>query len=328
MSAKILITGGAGFTGLNLIRYLLNRHPDYKIINFDKTQETAELYRLSSLEGNLNYIYVNGDISLEKDVKNVFDEYRPDYVIHLAALSYLDGNISNPGMFVVTNVIGTQNILFNMRDKEIKRMLHISTSKVYGTSKYAEGNIDENRIMKPCNPYVASKAAADLFIQTAFRRYKLNVNILRPTNVYGPYQLLEKLIPTIIESIKGSKEIPIFGSLDTIRDWIYIDDFCEAIDLALHHGISGETYNISYGESIQSLDLVRIIGRLMNTKEPRIVQLKERLEDDSYPSISSEKIRSQLGWKPLVNLEEGLKKTISWYQQHSDWVKEAYTNFY
>jgi len=328
MSARLLITGGAGFRGSNLIKYLLNRYPSYKVINFDKIGETDDPTGLSSLANNPNYIFVKGDVSLERDVQYVFEEYRPDYVIHFAAHPLIDRNLDKPSTFVLTNVIGTQNIILNSREKEVKRIIHISTSKVYGTSKYAAGMIDEETIMKPSNPYVASKAAADLFVQAAHRRHKLNTIILRPTNTYGPFQFPEKLIPTIIDCIRQNKDIPIFGSIETVRDWLHIEDYSRAIDLALHKGVAGETYNISSGDTLKSIDLIRLIGRIMGTEEPKILQLKERLEDDSYPTISSEKIKNELNWSQTVNLEDGLRATVDWYVKHPEWIQEAYSSFY
>jgi dTDP-glucose 4,6-dehydratase len=325
---RVLITGGAGFVGSNMIRYLLKKYSHYQIVNFDKLTESGALNRLRAERNNPNYIFVNGDISSERDVQYVFEEYKPDYIIHFASQSYIDRNINQPGIFIQTNVIGTQNLLSNARTTEVGKMVQVSTSKVYGSARFGIGKVDEETPMKPCDPYSASKAAADLFTQAAFRAHNLDVNIVRPTNVYGPYQFPEKLVPTVIANILNGTEIPVFGDGQNLRDWVYIDDYCNAIDLVLHDGIPGESYNLSSESELKNIDLIRMIMKLMKTGETRLAFLKDRLGDESYPSINSQKIRNELGWAPRIDIEEGLKKTIAWYRSHADWMEEIYSGDY
>jgi dTDP-glucose 4,6-dehydratase len=323
MSKKVLITGGAGFVGANMIRYLLNKYPQYKIINFDCLTTSGTLSRLSAEENNPNYIFVRGDVTVDNDVKYVFDEYRPDFVIHFATQSYIDRNIHQPSIFINTNVIGTQHILINARDTGSEKIVHISTSKVYGNVGQDDAIVEDSRL-QPCDPYSASKAASDLFVCAAHNAHQLDVNIIRPTNVYGKYQFPEKLIPTVIEKILSNSEIPINGDGKNFRDWTFIDDYCRAIDLVLHKGNAGEVYNLSSGENWKNIDLVRFIMRKMGVKDKRMTFLKEQPNDLSYGSINSDKIRNELGWTPKTDFETGIEETIKWYQSHSDWLQDVY----
>jgi dTDP-glucose 4,6-dehydratase len=325
---RVLITGGAGFVGSNLISYLLKRYPHYKVINFDKLTESGALNRLHAEENNPNYLFVNGDITSERDVQYVFEEYKPDFIVHFASQSYIDRNIHQPGIFIQTNVIGTQNLLLNARSTQVGKMVHISTSKVYGCTKFGMGKEDEETPMKPCDPYAASKASADLFVQAAYRAHNLDVNIIRPTNIYGKYQFPEKLIPTVIGAIMQDKEIPVFGDGHNVRDWVFIDDYCQAIDLVLHRGQAGETYNLSSGDELRNIELVKKIMIMMKGDKTRINFMKDRLGDQSYPSIEAKKITTELGWKPQTEIDEGLKKTIEWYKNHTDWIEEIYSGDY
>ncbi|MBW6515635.1 MAG: dTDP-glucose 4,6-dehydratase [Candidatus Cloacimonetes bacterium] len=325
---RVLVTGGAGFVGSNLVRYLLKKYPHYQIVNFDKLTESGSLSRLSAENNNPNYLFVNGDISSERDVQYVFEEYKPDYIIHLASQSYIDRNIHQPGIFIQTNVIGTQNILLNARTTKTGKIVQVSTSKVYGSTRFGTGKVNENTPMRPCDPYSASKAAADLFVQAAYRAHNLDINIIRPTNIYGPFQFPEKLIPTVIGNILNEKDVPVFGDGQNLRDWIYIDDYCNAIDLVLHKGTPGEIYNISSGDERKNIDLIRMIMKMMTAEETRLEFLKDRLGDESYPCINSDHFRAELDWKPKFSLEKGLAKTIDWYKTHTDWTDEIYSGDY
>lgn len=324
----VLITGGAGFVGANLIRYFLKKCPNYQIVNFDKLTESGALNRLRTERNNPNYLFVNGDISSERDVQYVFEQYKPDYIIHFATQSYIDRNINQPGIFIQTNVIGTQHLLLNARINGIGKMVQISTGKVYGSVRFGAGRENEETPMKPCEPYSASKAAADLFVQAAYRAHGLNVNIIRPTNIYGPYQFPEKLIPTVIGNILKGKDVPIFGDGQNLRDWIFVDDYCSAIELVLKNGTPGEIYNLSSGDELRGVDLVRRIMKMMSAEEVRIEYLKDRLGDESYPSLNADKIKRELGWRVKTGIEEGLKKTLSWFKSHTEWVEEIYSGDY
>ena len=325
---RLLITGGAGFVGSSLIRYFLKKYPYYQIVNFDKLTESASLSRLSAENNNPNYLFFNGDISSERDVQYVFEEYKPDTIVHLASQSFIDRNIHQPGIFIQTNVIGTQNVLQYARATKVAKMVQISTSKVYGSTRLGTGKVDENTPMKPCDPYAASKASADLFVQAAFRAHNLDINIIRPTNIYGPHQFPEKLIPPVIGNILKEKDVPVFGDGQNLRDWIYIEDYCQAIDLVLHKGIPGETYNLSSGEEWKNIDLIRKILKMMSAEETRLDFLKDRLGDESYPCVEAENFRHELHWSPKFSIDEGLAKTIEWYKTHADWIEEIYSGDY
>lgn len=324
MSRKVLVTGGAGFVGSNIIRYILTKYSDYRVINFDALTPSASVSRLGTEVNNPHYTFVEGDITIEKDVQYVFEQYKPDYVIHLASQSYIDKNIHQPSIFIETNVIGTQLMLRNFKDAESEKMVHLSTSKVYGSFRN-NVDIDEHSQLLPYDPYAASKASADMFVTAAYRSKKLDVNIIRPTNVYGDYQFPEKLIPTVIESSLRDKKIPVFGSGEAFRDWLHVKDFCKAVDLVLHKGEAGEVYNISYGQSVRNIDVVKQIMIKMGQDSSKIEYREERLGDESYPTILSNKIRKDLGWKPQMGMDRGLDKTIEWYKTHSDWVDEMYS---
>lgn len=327
MNKRVLVTGGAGFVGSHIIRYILSKYSDYRVINFDYLTPSASLNRLSAEENNPMYTFYEGDISNEKDVQYVFEQYKPNYVIHLASQSYIDKDIHQPNIFIQTNVVGTQLILQNARESNVERMVQLSTGKVYGS--YVEGtDIDENSRLLPYSPYAASKAAADLFIAAAHRRHKLNVSVVRPTNAYGPFQFTEKLIPAIIYSIIKDKKIPVFGDGSSYRDWVYVSDFCQAIDLVLHKGKAGEIYNISSQESIRNIDIVKLILKKLDGAASKIDYLKERIGDESYPAIKSEKIRKELGWKPKYDLDKGIDETIHWYKNNSEWVEEVHSGNY
>lgn len=326
MSKKVLVTGGAGFVGSNIIRYILSNYSDYRVINLDSLTSSASLNRLESEENNPLYTFYQGDIAVEKDVQYVFEQYKPDYVIHLASQSYIDKNIHQPSIFIQTNVVGTQNILLNLRENKSTKMIHLSTSKVYGSfSNSKDMNIDEDSRLLPYDPYVASKAAADMFVMANYRSQGLNVNIIRPTNVYGDYQFPEKLIPTTIESCIRGKRIPVYGNGTACRDWLHVKDFCKAVDLIIHGSDSGKVYNLSWGQSFTNIYVVEQIVRKMGDEISRVEFLEKRLGDESYPTIKSERIRKELGWEPGMDLDRGLNETIKWYKNNSDWVDDFYT---
>ncbi len=327
MSKRVLVTGGAGFVGSHIIRYILSNYSEYRVINFDALTPSASLNRLSAEENNPMYTFYHGDISNEKDVQYVFEQYRPNFVIHLASQSYIDKNIHQPNIFIQTNVIGTQLVLQNVRESNVEKMVQFSTSKVYGSYK-EDADIDENSRLLPYSPYAASKAAADLFIAASYRSHKLNVSIIRPANIYGPYQFTEKLIPAVIYSVITNKKVPVFGNGGSYRDWLYINDFCKAVDLVLHKGKAGEIYNISSQEGIKNIDIVKIIIKKMDSDDSKIEHLKERMGDESYPAVKSIKVREKLGWTPKFDLEKGLDEIIHWYKNNIDWVEEIHSGEY
>jgi dTDP-glucose 4,6-dehydratase len=315
---KLLITGGLGFIGSNLIRYMLGRHGDIEIINLDKMGIGSNIKNLKDIEGDERYRFIKGDL-LDFDlvsslVKNI------DAIINLAAETHVDRSIANPRIFLENNTIGTFNLLeaAKINNPEI-RIIHASTDEVY--SDILMGSYKEEDRLKPSSPYAASKAAADMFCLAYHRTYGLDVIITRCTNNFGPYQFPEKLIPkTIIRANLGMK-IPIYGSGRNVRDWIYVLDYCEAVDLILEKGVAGEVYNVSAGNELDNLTLVKKILRIMGKDEDLIEFVEDRPGHDIRYSLDSSKIRRELQWKPRYLLEDALKKTVEWYLENEWWWK-------
>jgi len=331
MAKIFLITGGAGFIGSNFIRYFLNKYSEYKVINFDKLTYAGNLRNLDGLSDNPNYVFVRGDIANSKDVQNVFEQFRPDYVINFAAESHVDRSILDPNSFIRTNVMGTQILLNLARQYETIKFLQVSTDEVYG-SLGAEGYFLENTPIQPNSPYSASKASADMLVRAAFQTHQLPVNITRCSNNYGPFQFPEKLIPLMIYNTLNDKELPVYGDGKNIRDWIHVDDHNRAIDKVLHHGEIGEVYNVGSDNEWSCIDLVKLVLKIMGHSEDLISFVKDRPGHDKRYAIDSSKIQKQLSWKPEVKFSEGLERTIEWYITNKDWTEEIvsgeYRNYY
>jgi len=331
MDKIIMVTGGAGFIGSNFIKFMLNKYQDYKIINFDKLTYAGNLRNLSSAENNPNYYFVKGDIASEKDVKSIFEEFSPDYVVNFAAETHVDRSIMDSTAFIMTNVVGTQLLLDSARTNQIKKFVHISTDEVYG-SLGQEGTFNENSPIKPNSPYSASKASSDLLVRAAWKTYGLNVNITRCSNNYGPLQFPEKLIPLMINNAKNNKELPVYGNGANVRDWIHVEDHCSAIDLVLHEGVPGSVYNIGADNEWTNIEIVKTILRHMSKPESLIRFVTDRPGHDLRYAIDSSKIQKELGWKPQIEFSDGLKSTIDWYLSHSEWIEEIvkgdYVNYY
>jgi dTDP-glucose 4,6-dehydratase len=313
---RLLVTGGLGFIGSNLIRYLLGKHKDIKIINLDKMGIGSNINNLKDIEWNERHSLIKGSL-LDFDlvsslVKNV------DAVINLAAETHVDRSIANPRIFLENNTIGTFNLLEAARIYNPKlRIIHVSTDEVY--SDILIGSYKEEDRLKPSSPYAASKAAADMFCLAYYRTYDLDIIITRCTNNFGPYQFPEKLIPkTIIRASLGMK-IPIYGSGKNIRDWIYVLDHCEALEMILEKGRAGEIYNISSGNEEDNLTLVKKILKIMGKDEKLIEFVEDRPGHDVRYSLDSSKIRRELQWKPKHSLEDALKKTVEWYLANESW---------
>ena len=323
----ILVTGGAGFIGSNFIKFILDKYPDYKVINFDKLTYAGNLNNLSSVEENRNYVFVKGDVADKKDVKNVFEEFDPDFVIHFAAESHVDKSIINPEIFLQTNVLGTQIILNFAREHNVTKFILISTDEVYG-SLGKQGSWKEDAPISPNNPYAASKAAADLLIRVAHQTYGQRVNIIRSCNNYGPFQFPEKLIPLMIYNSLHNKELPVFGDGKYIRSWLHVQDHCRAIDLVLHSGKTGEIYNVGSDDEWENLQLVEYILEKLGKPKSLIQYVLDRPGHDFRYSLDFSKIKNELGWKPQIKFENGLEQTIEWYKTHLDWVEEIYSGEY
>jgi len=316
---RILVTGGLGFIGSNLIRYMLKEHKDFEVINLDKMGIGSNEKNLRDLEGDERYRFIKGDILDFGLVSELIKKV--DAVVNLAAETHVDRSIANPKTFLESNTIGTFNILEAARIYNPRiRILHMSTDEVY--SDILSGSYREEDRLKPSSPYSASKAAADMFCLAYHRTYRLDVIIARCTNNFGPYQFPEKLIPkTVIRARLGMK-VPIYGTGKNVRDWLYVLDNCQAIDLLLQNGRAGEIYNISAGNELESIEIVKRVLRIMGKDEKIIEFVEDRPGHDIRYSLDSTKIRRELGWKPRHSLDEALKSTVEWYLENESWWRE------
>lgn len=335
----ILITGGAGFIGSHVVRLMVSRYPDYKIVNLDKLTYAGNLENLKDVESSSNYIFEKGDIVDASFINTLFKKYSFDGVIHLAAESHVDRSITNPLEFIQTNIVGTINLLNTCRnawgDFKDKLFYHISTDEVYG-SLGKEGLFTEETAYDPKSPYSASKASSDHLVRAYYNTYKMPVVISNCSNNYGPNQFPEKLIPLSINNILSMKPIPIYGKGENIRDWLYVLDHAEAIDLIFHEGKPGETYNIGGNNEWQNIDLIRLMCRIMDDKlmrekgssENLITYVKDRAGHDLRYAIDSSKIQNDLGWTPSVTFEQGLEKTVDWYLKNREWMENITSGTY
>ncbi len=337
---SIIITGGAGFIGSHVVRRFINNYPDYHIVNLDDLTYAGNLENLKDIEAKPNYTFIKADITDEKLIPEIFDKYRPDGIIHLAAESHVDRSINSPMEFVKTNVLGTVNLL-NAAKKtwngnyEGKRFHHVSTDEVYGTLGET-GFFTENTRYDPHSPYSASKASSDHFIRAYADTYGLPIVITNCSNNYGPNHFPEKLIPLCIHNIMNNKPLPIYGDGKYTRDWLYVIDHANAIDLVFHQAENGETYNIGGFNEWQNIDLVKELCRQMDiklgrepgTSEKLITFVKDRPGHDLRYAIDASKISKELGWKPRVTFEEGLSETIDWYLENQEWLKNVTSGEY
>lgn len=315
---KLLVTGGAGFIGSCFIRHILKKYPDYKVINLDALTYAGNLENLKDIDGNPNYQFVYGNICDKNLVRELMDE--TDAVINFAAESHVDRSISSPDIFIETNIKGTLNLLEASREIGIKRYLQVSTDEVYGTLGKT-GYFSETTPIAPNSPYSASKASADMLVRAYGETYNLPILITRCSNNYGPYQYPEKLIPFFILKLLKGKKVPLYGDGLNVRDWLYVYDHCEAIDTVLHKGKVKEVYNIGGHNEKTNLEITKIILKEMGKDENCIEYVSDRLGHDRRYAISNDKITSELGWKPSITFEEGIKLTIQWYLNNQEWIK-------
>ncbi len=317
---KLLVTGGLGFIGSNFIRYILTKYDDTQITNLDKLSIGSNPANLKEIEKNKRYKFIKGDIADRKLVNNQVS--KADVIVNIAAETHVDRSIADPWPFIHSNTIGAVT-LFEAAKRHKKRILHVSTDEIYGD--ILEGSFKEDDKLKPSSPYSASKASADLFAQAFHRTYNLDIVTARCTNNYGPYQFPEKFIPKTIIRASLNLPIPIYGTGSNIRDWIYVLDFCEALDILLKKGGSGETYNISANNELQNIDVVKAILRIMNKPENPVTFVEDRPGHDMRYSLDSSKIRAELGWKPKHSFKEALKQTVNWYINNEWWWKPLAT---
>lgn len=326
---KILITGGAGFIGSNFVRYMLDTHPDYELLNLDSLTYCGNLENLRGVEENPSYTFIKGDIT-DKDL--VFDVVEDvDYIVNFAAESHVDRSIDDPAIFVKSNVMGTQVLLDAALNLGVEKYIQISTDEVYGTLG-EEGYFTETTPLAPNSPYSASKAAADLMVRAYHETFKLPINITRCSNNYGPYQFPEKLIPLMISNALEDKALPVYGDGLHVRDWLHVHDHCTAIDLVLHQGRDGGVYNIGGNNEKQNMELVKLILKILDKPESLITSVEDRKGHDRRYAIDSSKIQKELGWKPKYTFETGITETIQWYLDHQDWLETVksgeYQNYY
>ena len=315
---KLLVTGGAGFIGSCFIRHILNKYSDYKIINLDALTYCGNLENLNDIKNNPNYTFVKGNICDKKLAQELIKEV--DCVINFAAESHVDNSIKNPEIFVETNVQGTLNLLQVSKELGIERFLQVSTDEVYG-SLGKTGYFYETTPLAPNSPYSASKASADLLVRAYYETYKMPVLNTRCSNNYGPYQYPEKLIPFFISQLLKGEKVPVYGDGLNVRDWLYVYDHCAAIDTVLHKGKVGEIYNIGGHNEKTNLKITHLILKAMGKNESSIKYVEDRLGHDRRYAISNDKITSELGWKPSLTFEEGIKLTIDWYLNNQEWMK-------
>ena len=336
----ILITGGAGFIGSHVVRHFLTNHPAYTITNLDKLTYAGNLANLHDIESNRNYRFVKGDITDGDFLMRLFQENHFDGVIHLAAESHVDRSIANPTEFVVTNVLGTVNLLNAAKaswqdDYEGKRSYHISTDEVYG-SLGSEGLFTEETPYDPHSPYSASKASSDHFVRAWHDTFGMPVVISNCSNNYGSFQFPEKLIPLFINNIVGHKALPVYGKGENIRDWLWVVDHAQAIDVIFHRGKQGETYNIGGHNEWSNIDLIKLLCRIMDEKlgrpsgesEKLITYVTDRAGHDLRYAIDSSKLQRELGWVPSISFEKGLELTVEWYLSHADWLDDVTSGEY
>ena len=338
---KILVTGGAGFIGGNFVHYMVNKYPDYDIVNLDLLTYAGNLANLRDVEGKPNYAFVKADICDFSAMQEVMEKYRIDAVIHLAAESHVDRSIQDPFAFARTNVLGTLSLLQAAKlawegHFEDKLFYHVSTDEVYGALQSGEGLFTERTSYDPHSPYSASKASSDHFVRAYRDTYGLPVKISNCSNNYGSYQFPEKLIPLFINNIRHNKSLPVYGKGENVRDWLYVEDHVRAIDLIFHRGETGATYNIGGFNEWKNIDLVkvlirvtdRLLGRPEGASEHLITYVKDRAGHDLRYAIDSTKLKNELGWEPSLQFEEGIEKTVKWYLENQEWLDSVTSGEY
>lgn len=320
---KLLITGGCGFIGSNFIRYILKKYPHYKIINLDSLTYAGNLESLEDVSKNPNYTFIKGDISDYNLVMELIDSC--EGVLNFAAETHVDRSITDPSIFVRTNVLGTQILLEASRRKNIPRFLQVSTDEVYGSIE--KGAFTEESLLLPNSPYAASKAGADHLVRAYHKTYRLPVIITRSSNNFGPYQYPEKIIPLFIMKAFSDEKLPLYGDGLNVRDWIYVEDNCTAIDLVFHKGREGEIYNIGGGNEMGNIEIARMILKELKRPESLISYVKDRPGHDRRYALNPKKIKEELGWETANDFEDAIKKTIYWYKDNINWCKKVLNKY-
>ena len=331
---KVLVTGGAGFIGGNFVHHMVNKYPDYQIVNLDLLTYAGNLETLKPVEDKPNYKFVKGDIADEAFIMDLFEKEKFDVVVNFAAESHVDRSIEDPGIFVQTNVMGTRVLLDASRKFGVKRYHQVSTDEVYGDLPLDRPDLffTENTPIHTSSPYSASKASADLFVLAYHRTFGTPVTVSRCSNNYGPYHFPEKLIPLMIANALNDKPLPVYGTGENVRDWLYVEDHCKAIDLIIHKGRVGEVYNIGGHNEMTNIDIVKIICKELGKPESLITYVSDRKGHDMRYAIDPTKIHNELGWLPETKFADGIKKTIKWYLDNKEWwetiISGEYQNYY
>lgn len=330
----IIVTGGAGFIGSNFIFYMLNKYTNYRIICLDKLTYAGNLSTLSPIMENSNFRFIKADICDRNAIFQIFEEEKPDLIVNFAAESHVDRSIEEPDIFLKTNIIGTATLMDACRKFGIKRFHQVSTDEVYGDLPLDRPDLffTEETPLHTSSPYSSSKASADLLVMAYHRTYGLPVTISRCSNNYGPYHFPEKLIPLMIVNALANKALPVYGEGVNVRDWLYVEDHCKAIDLIIHDGKIGEIYNIGGHNEKRNIDIVKIICKELGKSESLITYVRDRKGHDMRYAIDPSKIHNELGWLPETKFEEGIKKTIKWYLDNREWwetiISGEYQNYY
>ena len=330
----IIVTGGAGFIGSNFIFYMLKNHPEDRIVCLDCLTYAGNLSTLESVMENPDFRFVKGDITDREAVDKLFGEEKPDIVVNFAAESHVDRSIDNPGVFLHTNIMGTQTLMEACRKYGIQRYHQVSTDEVYGDLPLDRPDLffTETTPIHTSSPYSASKASADLLVMAYYRTYKLPVTISRCSNNYGPYHFPEKLIPLMIINALADKPLPVYGTGENVRDWLYVEDHCKAIDLIIRKGRVGEVYNIGGHNEMKNIDIVKIIIKALGKPESLITYVKDRAGHDMRYAIDPTKIHDELGWSPETKFADGIQKTIKWYLENRSWwetiISGEYQQYY
>jgi dTDP-glucose 4,6-dehydratase len=323
---KLLICGGAGFMGSHFIKYILEKYPKYEVVNFDNLTYAGNLDNLKQLEKNERYIFIKGDIANEKDLNDTVVKYRPDMIINYAAETHVDRSILDPKAFLMTDVLGTYNLLEATKKFGIQKMVQVSTDEVFGSIE--TGAFTEESNFLPNSPYAAAKAGGDLLCRAYFKTYQTPVVVTHSCNFYGTHQYPEKLIPLFITNLLEGKKVPLYGDGHQVREWIHTSDHCKAIDIILHQGGVGEVYNIGSGTEKTNLEITSLILSVFGLKEEMIERVKDRPGHDERYAIDHSKLTKELGWKPEKDFEIGLKETIEWYKENEWWWKKLKSGEY
>lgn len=331
---KICVTGGAGFIGGNFVHYMVKKYPEYEILNLDLLTYAGNLETLKPVENEPNYRFVRGDIADREFIMDLFEKEKFDVVVNFAAESHVDRSISDPGIFVQTNVLGTQVLLDASKEYGVKRFHQVSTDEVYGDLPLDRPDLffREDTPLHTSSPYSSSKASADLFVMAYFRTFGLPVTISRCSNNYGPYQFPEKLIPLMISRALDDEPLPVYGKGENVRDWLHVEDHCRAIDLIIHKGEVGEIYNVGGHNERTNLEVVRTILEALDKPESLIEYVTDRPGHDLRYAIDPAKIERELGWKPVYTFDTGIRQTIQWYLENKEWwgniISGEYANYF